>query len=152
MTRFIRYTLATFCIAACVGCLALWWRSERLPFVETISGSLNGSESLSVTTCCGRCNITLLDFATTPWRFRVNGPYDSEFRALNTGYPRFKAEANFSQPTRGRYVCHFPLWYPALIFALACVGVLRFRRQFTIRSALVATTVVAALIGMAVIL
>ena len=47
---------------------------------------------------------------------------------------------------------YFPLWYPALIFALAGVGVLRFRRQFSIRSALIATTVVAALIAVAVIL
>jgi hypothetical protein len=47
---------------------------------------------------------------------------------------------------------YFPLWYPALIFALSGVGVLRFRRQFSIRTALVATTVVAALVAMAVIL
>lgn len=48
--------------------------------------------------------------------------------------------------------CYFPLWYPTIIFALSGVGVLGFRRQFSIRSALVATTIVAALIGMAVIL
>jgi hypothetical protein len=46
---------------------------------------------------------------------------------------------------------YFPLWYPALIFALADVGVLRFRRQFFNRSALVVVSVVAALLGMAVI-
>ncbi len=46
----------------------------------------------------------------------------------------------------------FPLWYPALIFALAGVGVLRFRRQFSIRSALICLTVVAALLGMVVVL
>lgn len=47
---------------------------------------------------------------------------------------------------------YFPLWYPALVSALVGVGVVRFRRQFSIRSALVAITVVAALTGMAVIL
>jgi hypothetical protein len=47
---------------------------------------------------------------------------------------------------------YFPLWYPALIFALAGVAALRFRRQFSIRSALVCLTVVAALLGMAVTL
>jgi hypothetical protein len=45
-----------------------------------------------------------------------------------------------------------PLWYPALFFALAGVAVFRFRHQFSIRSALVAMGVVAALLGMAVIL
>ncbi len=44
-----------------------------------------------------------------------------------------------------------PLWYPALIFALAGVASLRLRR-FTLRSALIAKTVLAGLLGMAVAL
>jgi hypothetical protein len=44
----------------------------------------------------------------------------------------------------------FPLWYPALIFALAGVGILRFRRQFSICSALTCVSVVALLLGMVV--
>ena len=44
----------------------------------------------------------------------------------------------------------FPLWYPA--FALAAVGVLRLGQRFTLRSAIIATTVVAGLLGMAVAL
>ena len=47
---------------------------------------------------------------------------------------------------------YFPIWYPALIFALAGISVLYFHRQFSIRSAMVATTIVAALIGMVAIL
>ena len=52
----------------------------------------------------------------------------------------------------GRYdhAIYFPLWYPALIFALAGVASLRFGRRFTLRSAIIATTVVAGLMGMAV--
>jgi hypothetical protein len=46
----------------------------------------------------------------------------------------------------------FPLWYPALIFALSGVALLRLGRRFTLRSAIIATTVVAGLLGMAVIL
>ena len=44
----------------------------------------------------------------------------------------------------------FPLWYPALTFALAGVAALRLGRRFTLRSAIIATTVVAAILGMAV--
>ncbi len=44
----------------------------------------------------------------------------------------------------------FPLWYPALIFALAGVASLRLGRRFTLRSAIIATTIVAGLLGMAV--
>ena len=47
---------------------------------------------------------------------------------------------------------YFPHWYPALVFALAGIVALRFRRQFSIRSALVGTAVVAALIGTVVAL
>jgi hypothetical protein len=46
----------------------------------------------------------------------------------------------------------FPLWYPALVFALADVGILRVRRHFSIRSALIAVSVVAVLLGMVVAL
>jgi hypothetical protein len=47
---------------------------------------------------------------------------------------------------------YLPLWYPALIFALAGVGALRLGHRFTLRSAIIATTVVAGLLGVAVIL
>ncbi|WP_145434493.1 hypothetical protein [Lacipirellula limnantheis] len=47
---------------------------------------------------------------------------------------------------------YFPLWYPALVFALAGAGVIRFRRQFSIRSALIAFAVVAALLAAPVML
>ena len=47
---------------------------------------------------------------------------------------------------------YFPIWYPALIFALAGVGALRLGRRFTLRSAIIATTVLAGLLGVAVIL
>ena len=43
-----------------------------------------------------------------------------------------------------------PLLFPALIFALAGVAALRLGRRFTLRSAIIATTVVAGLLGMAV--
>jgi hypothetical protein len=46
----------------------------------------------------------------------------------------------------------FPLWYPALVFALAGIGALRLGRRFTLRSAIIATAVVAGLLGMVVAL
>lgn len=46
----------------------------------------------------------------------------------------------------------FPHWYSALIFAIAGIASLRVGRRFTLRSALIATTVVAVMLGMAVVL
>ena len=51
----------------------------------------------------------------------------------------------------GRAEFSFPLWYPALVFALAAVAAIRIRR-FTLRSALVGMSVVAPLLGMVVAL
>jgi hypothetical protein len=53
---------------------------------------------------------------------------------------------------RGWIWVFFPLWFPAVTFALAGVGTLRLGRRFTLRSALIATTVVAGLLGMVVAL
>ena len=61
--------------------------------------------------------------------------------------PHVKAQSRF-RPSDEVMQVYFPLWYPALVFALAGVGVIRFRRQFSIRSALIAFAVVAALLAM----
>jgi hypothetical protein len=57
-------------------------------------------------------------------------------------------DSRFGRTYRG---CFFPIWYAALAFALAGVGILRIGR-FTIRSVLIVTMIVAALLGMVVIL
>ena len=51
----------------------------------------------------------------------------------------------------GERMVYFPTWYPALVFALAAVAAIRMRR-FTLRSAIVGTSVVALLLGMVVVL
>ena len=59
----------------------------------------------------------------------------------------YQSQGYFATAARSVY---FPLWYPALIFALAGGAALRFGRRFTLRSAIIVTTVVAGLLGMAV--
>ncbi|MBL9161958.1 MAG: hypothetical protein JNL18_04365 [Planctomycetaceae bacterium] len=58
-------------------------------------------------------------------------------------------QGQFGSHANGIY---FPLWYPALIFALAAISALRLGRRSTLRSAIIALTIVAGLLGMAVIL
>ena len=66
--------------------------------------------------------------------------------------PAFTAPTPSSMFRTSADSVYFPIWYPTLVFALAGVAVLRFRRQFSNRSALVVVSVVAALLGMAVVL
>jgi hypothetical protein len=117
--------------------------------MEYVIGSICSSKLLQVYAYCGRCNIRFGEFGPIKWKYKSE-EFSSKFASLNSSPPHFAASVSY-QPRTTRQVL-FPIWYASLVLALASVGVLRFRRQFSIRSALVATTVVAALVGLAVIL
>ena len=152
MLTYLRYTLATVCFAASVGCLALWWRS-----ISTIDEWTIRAPGPRLGSCIdGASYLGYMALGAQPlsnndsnlrWRFEshpVTPGHVVTFGAEVASGGRFRVIEN--------RVVYFPLWYPALIFALAGVAALRFRRQFSIRSALVCLTVVAALLGMAVAL
>ena len=145
MTKFIRYAMATFCFAASVGCLLLWgWWSDKLINItyRAINYQVSVQAEAGFASICSFSEETPRQAPT--WdavvTFILDEPWFYEELPLQG---RFGHDAN---------CVYFPLWYPALVFALAGVGVTRVSRQFSIRSALIATSVVAALIGMAVIL
>jgi hypothetical protein len=152
MTKFIRYSLAAVCFAASVGCLALWiWSyfiSELFYPVELQGNQLH---RLYAETSEG----TLFVGQSPKWRITPPGmPW--QYYPLKRS-PEGGIDLRHFIEDRGRFgrvgtIRYFPLWYPALIFALAGVAALRFRRQFSIRSALIAVTIVAALLGMVVAL
>jgi hypothetical protein len=147
MLTYLRYTLATFCFAASVGCLALWWRSmTHIELVAFARPSIPFS-----TVRCSR-GYFIIGVASSRKSYSVNS-YDS-IRVPADSQSVVVQEVNrtgrcFGE-VRGLMFC--PLWYPALVFALTVVGVLRFRRQFSVRSALICVSVVAALLGMIVAL
>ena len=147
MATFIRYALATFCFAASFGCLALWWRSISDKSTEQMVSYYSKAGAYHVAIFNGQFHAY---FASESIRW-------SEYvgwLAISHAVPEGTLERRSTLPSFGTsplgYL--FPVWYPALIFAFAGVTFLRFRRQFSIRSALIYTTVVAALVGMAVIL
>jgi hypothetical protein len=83
----------------------------------------------------------------------VDQGWKADIRKMNPGViarHRSILDVNGWFFTRNEYV-YFPLWSPALIFALAGVVALRLSGRFTIRSALIATTVVAVLLGIWVV-
>ena len=146
MLTYIRYALASVCFAASIGCLALWSLSESR---RVIFRTPHPPDRKGVICECG--------YATL---FRYQGSGGGQFSSVYVTEPRnayYDANLQSKVGDLGRFgvsetELHFPLWYPSLVFALAGVGMLRFRRQFSIRSALAATAVVATLIGMAVVL
>jgi hypothetical protein len=142
MLTYLRYSLATFCFAASVGCFASWayMASRDRQFVNvTVIGPG-----------------WLLDFQAqggtlhiARHRVRSSSDYAVHFASTDLHEP---SSENDSGPRRpfGLYEreVYFPIWYPAIMFAFAGIGVLCFRRQFSIRSVLVTVSIVAALLGM----
>jgi hypothetical protein len=150
MAKFIRYSLATVCFTASVACLALWWDTIANE-LHWIAMYVSPSFHLQLRAAAGTGNVEL--------RRRIL-PGDNLLGEWHVQNSAFRGRANQLPWTGGqqgafgrtRTGVYFPLWYPALAFAIAGVGVLRFRRQFSMRSALIAVSVVAALLGMVVAL
>jgi hypothetical protein len=148
MLTYLRYALATFCFAASVGCLALWWRSNT--FLDRLEGTDPfGTASIHFSSQKGSFCYAVIDNPNLrgmdEWSYfsrEVEKHGQFVLSARPKGFSRFTSDTSVE--------VFFPLWYPALIFALAGVGVLRLGRRFTLRSAIIATTVVAGLLGMAV--
>ncbi len=154
MLTYLRYALATFCFAASVGCLALWgWSAKHNDVIQrAFYNSRFGSLTLQAYQGIG-----FISFSSSggggPSRLsmtfdsleRLDYRYTGVFVGLDR---RVKLFSTFHATDRG---IHCPLWYSALIFAIAGVAALRLGR-FTLRSAIIATTVVAGLLGMAVAL
>jgi hypothetical protein len=153
MLTYLRYALAAVCFAASVGCLALWWRSKT-----TWDMAMRGASVRQPTTLCFESSD---GYATAAFVSGLSQAPVSEWfhlsHELNVFHQteiesRLNRYGNFGVLDQQDLAGYCPLWYPALIFALAGIGVLRLGRRFTLRSAIIATTVVAALLGMAVVL
>ena len=157
----LRYALAAIFFAASVGCLALWWRSMTTRDILAGPSFLVPTRAFYFETFDGVISTTFQTEAKS---------HPAVVRKWSRWYPSYPNRTNPDSEWRRRQIreraarhgiigvsddaacVYFPLWYPALVFALAGVGVLRFRRQFSIRSAIVVVSVVAVLLGIIVAL
>ena len=150
--KLIRYTLAALCLAASVGCLALWWRSMSTWDVLIAPTALTHGRHATALLSSGRVDVTVQSKEITAKHGLTRPGWSHEQTAdvefIQDWNEPLSYAGSFGQ---GRRSVYFPIWFPALIFALASVGILRIGR-FTIRAALIGTTIVAALLGMVVML
>lgn len=160
MVNRIRYALAVFCFALGVACLGLWWRSHiyrdacigpalsesNVIYLESWQG-FGWVASLGQGAALYADQIFTFRSPDRQWQFLSQNSVGMthEMRTKD----RREKDRLFGYASRSY---HFPLWFPALVFALAGIGALRLGRRFTIRSAIIATTAVAGLLGMAVAL
>ena len=151
MLTYLRYALATICFALSVACLGLWWRSESTADeIELgLPNSVGATKSLGGVSYLGFAGLAVLDESTVVGREGWRHESLDVVRVHRESVA--SAVADSGRFGVGEGTIYFPLWYASLVFALAGVGVLRLGR-FTIRSALIATTIVAGLLGMVVAL
>jgi hypothetical protein len=146
MLTYLHYALATVCFAASVGCLALWPISHWKVFYLSVR---QPSVANSLETESGYLFACRFKVKNAQWRVNLQTKPPPSHESSQLIRDLISEEGHFASIGIG---VMFPLWYSALVFALAGVVALRFRRQFSIRSALVAVSVVAALLGMIVAL
>jgi hypothetical protein len=144
LLTYLRYALATVCFTASVGCLALWPISHWKVFYLYVR---QPSVANSLETESGYLFACRFKVKNAQWRvnLQTKPPPSPESRQLISDL--ISEEGHFASIGIG---VMFPLWYFALIFALAGVAALRLGRRFTLRSAIIGMTVAAGLLGMAV--
>lgn len=150
MLAYLRYALAIACFAACLGCL--WWRHASVAGKDYSPGPIQiGGYWFEGESGRGTLMITAKP-VTAVIRVVFTEPLiPTEKLLMATKWWRLAAfdqaisrSGQFGVQPRA---VHFPLWYPALIFALAGIAALRLGRRFTLRAAIIATTVVAILLA-----
>jgi hypothetical protein len=132
MLTYLRYALATFCFAASVGCLALWWHWDKLLVVDYFGIK----HQIGAAAEYGISSFYVFEEGiprqTTKWRVAAIKGWE-----LPWFYNAITREGLFGRDDNGVY---FPLRYAALVSALAGVAALRLGRRFTLRSAIIVTT------------
>jgi hypothetical protein len=147
MLTYLRYALATICFALSLMCLGLWWRSYS--FIEQVDWKSDFHGEF-VCALCGFGGGELYYFG--PGEHRVKVRWQVHSTVVNRDRVIMHEHSNRTLFGANSESVWFPLWYPALVFTLAGVGILRLGRRFTLRSAIIATTVVAGLLGVVVTL
>jgi hypothetical protein len=156
MSKYCRIAFSVVCGALCVVCLVLWVRSHR--WIDRIDGPLGQSypgRTVAVVSTDG-----VLMVGVQPEQYN---PYAAESHAFRFNRARFEPGARY-QPDRGvvgfkvirelnESGLQIPWWF---LFGTTLIGGalpwITGRRQFSLRSLLIATTFVAVLLGVFVAL
>ena len=149
MLKFIRYALATVCFAASVGCLALWGWTAAFRDQEFRATYYAATRTPFVAVACGQFHAGLGSGKAPP---PGDGPGISvHWREMGAGPKAFYqtvVEKSGQFSTYYKSIL-FPTWFLAIVLLTASIALVTITR-FSLRSALIAMTVVAGMLGMAV--
>jgi hypothetical protein len=148
MLKFTRHAAFVVLALLSVTFVGLWLRSFYRLDAGVGPCYLVSERSLAVYSYAGKMEVGLLDDSTAaprpPWRLAsCEIPQQFELAAK-------KRKWYFRAVDRTEWELSCPTWFPGAITGLLAVTVLRFNRRFSVRSAMVATTAIAVLLGMIV--
>jgi len=149
MLKYLRYALPTVCFAANVGCLASWGWTVAFRGEEFRAIYYSPTLTPFAAVACGQIHTGLGRGKTPPPG--ISAGLSLRWHEMGAGPKAFyqtvvQKSGHFS--TYYKSVL-FPAWFLAVVFATAAIAFVKVTR-FSLRTAIIATTVVAGMLGMAV--
>jgi hypothetical protein len=139
MLTYLRYSLATVCFSASVGSLAVSLFSFANSRIVNLAAHLGEADEEVSVMVMGQIAIVSVGKSVT-----------SDHSAASMIIYDLIYGQRRGMIGQIWHCFYFPTWYASAVAAFAGVGVLRLGRRFTLRAALIATTIVTLLLGMAV--
>ena len=140
--RKLRIAFSVTCLIACVLLIVLWVRSFHE--IDWVAGPLPGSSGFCVMSRIGGLGFVLLlqpDQADRVWVMKTEPIFELKLPYRTAlGFVEYLA-------TPTAYRVRVPYWFPFLLSA-AAAGVPWLRWRFSLRTMLIATTLVAAALGL----
>jgi hypothetical protein len=147
--RYLRIAFSTTCLIACVLLIALCARSYH--FDDMVDGPVKGGKAAFIQSRVGRIMFGMGPrYHDDPWQWRRSEKFKHVDQVMEATY---KDEFLGFQVTIGtRVFFHLPYWFCILLFAsFGAIGVLPWLSwRFSLRTLLIATTLVAVVLGMIV--
>ena len=149
MARFLRYLRIAFsatCLVACLFLIALWvrsyWWADHVVQVNGNSATTHVYSNLGIVGISRTTeSATQNEFTNAGWRYTVRSPAGREF-------PLPKFEWYWAN---GEISVRLPTWLPAIAFVVAATALwIRWSNRFSLRTLLIATTLVAIVLGLIV--
>lgn len=146
IVRFVRISFSAACVIVCVLLAALWVRSYA---VNEVLGTYSGGMYYSLQCLCGRISVSRstpnAGQTVTSWR----QPVTEGIRKLAHNRESWMGFQYYYRPRPERLRVKVPIWF--LFMLVASSGALPWLRwRFSLRTLLIATTLVAVVLGLVV--
>jgi hypothetical protein len=138
ITRYLRIAVTALSLTACVLLIALWVRSYK--WHDGVWGRFSEARGFHLSSHEGRVQLSMLTYlGIVEWRIVYGEPID------RVGPANYFAAFECPLSTFGLYMA-VPYWFLLAVMATFAAGIAT-KRRFSLRTLLIATTLIAILLG-----